>query len=320
MLSRVADHIYWLARYAERAENTARLIIANSNLQLDLPKQARPGWMPLIAIAGADESFRRVLPGTPDETAVVRFLIGDAQNSSSIIQSLKCARENARTIRDFLPRDAWEQINGLFRIASNEIYLGISGSGRYEYLKRIIVGVQALNGILGGTMNHDAGYSFVRIGRNLERADMTTRIIDVLAADLMREDRDPVAYQNIKWVSVLESLSGYQMYRREMQRPIGWTPVLNFLLKSAEFPRSFTHCTLAIATALRELNNHQRALDETQLLASRVRAISPEELRPQELHEVIDELQAFLGELHQVIGESYFNATPLAATQSQTAA
>ncbi len=317
MLSRVAEHIYWLARYAERAENTARLINANSNLQLDLPKGARPGWTPLISITGADELYRAGRPAESDEKGVVRFLIGDQHNPSSIIQSLKWARENARTIRDFLPRSGWEQINDLYRTATSEIYLGVSGKTRYNYMRRIITGVQAFTGMLAGTMNHDEGYAFVRAGRNLERADMTTRIIDVLAADLMRENKELDSYQNIQWVCVLESLSGHQMYRRQMQQPIGWTPVLNFLIKNREFPRATLHCVLALQDALAQIKGHERPLAEAERLAAQMRALDPDQLEPADLHEAIDELQLLLGELHQVIGETYFNYPPAEQSQSQ---
>lgn len=316
MLSRVASNIYWMARYAERAENTARLINVATQLQLDLPRNLRPGWAPLLAITGGEDLFREQCL-EPDEKTVVRFLIGDHRNPSSIIQSLKWARENARTVREFVPRDGWEQINELFRIASAEIYLGISSRGRYDYLRRIIRGVQAITGLLAGTMSHDEGYSFLKIGRNLERADMTTRIIDVLTADLLRRENDLEGYQGILWMSVLDSLSGTQMYRRQMQQAIGWVPVLTFLFKDRIFPRSFMHCTNEAAQSLGDLLNHQDPLAVAERLQEQVRELDPAQLGAEDLRRLIDDLQLRLGLLNSQIAVTYFNE-PLTQESAQS--
>ncbi len=112
MLSRVAENLYWLGRYVERAENTGRIVNVNANLLLDLPKGIAPGWKPLIEITGSADLYRKSYDDF-EERNVVRFLVGDAQNSGSIISSLSAARENARTIRDIVPREAWEQVNEL---------------------------------------------------------------------------------------------------------------------------------------------------------------------------------------------------------------
>ena len=109
MLSRVAENLYWMARYLERAENTARLITVNANLLLDLPKTVQPGWEPLIEITGSAEIFHANYQ-QPDERSVVKFLIADTVNPGSILSSLVAARENVRTVRDFMPRETWEQV------------------------------------------------------------------------------------------------------------------------------------------------------------------------------------------------------------------
>ena len=116
MLSRVAENIYWMARYIERAENIARLINVNTNLLLDLPKSANVGWVPIIEILGSGQLFNEQYD-TPDERNVLRFIISDQKNSGSIVSSLNSARENARTIRDIIPRESWERINDLFMVA-----------------------------------------------------------------------------------------------------------------------------------------------------------------------------------------------------------
>ncbi len=320
MLSRVADHLYWLARFAERAENTARLISVATHLQLDLPRVVRPGWQPLLAITGNETLFQRYYHRDLSEASVVKFLIADQRNPGSILQSLQWARENSRTIRDFIPREAWEQINELHRTATAEVYMGLSQNHRYDYLKRLILGVQALTGLLAGTMNHDAGYRFLKIGRNLERADMTSRILDVLTVELTKTipDNEHRTYPSIIRMSVLNSLGGYQMYRRQMQQVLEWEPVLNFLFKNREFPRSFLHCLGEIRSSIMPLLNHQRPLQRLVELEQRLAAFQPELCNQAQLHQFIDELQLGLGVLHQAIGEEYFNAPPPSESEPES--
>src|SRR5690606_1028739 len=216
MLSRVAESIYWMARYLERAENTARMVMVNANLLLDLPKGAQPEWQPLVTITGATDQFeakgRRY-----EERAVVMFLLGDRDYPGSVINSLRAARENARTIRDIMPREAWEQINELNIYARDHLDAGLSKRGRHLYLKRLILGVQTITGMFSGTMTKGQGYQFLVMGRSIERADMTTRIIDVRSADLLEDSPDLRPFRTIQWVSVLKSLTAYQMYRQSRQ-------------------------------------------------------------------------------------------------------
>ncbi|TVR61952.1 MAG: alpha-E domain-containing protein, partial [Candidatus Competibacteraceae bacterium] len=190
MLSRVAQNIYWMARQIERAEDTARLINVNSNLLLDLPRNTTFGWLPLIFIVGAEKLFFEKDPNRlADQSNVVRFLISDRDHPSSIISSLAAARENLRTTRDTVPPEAWEQINGLYIYARDHVP---SRRGRFEFLRRVIQGAQQINGLLAGAMSRTAAYDFVRLGRYLERADMTTRILDVRSANLLARAGQPV--------------------------------------------------------------------------------------------------------------------------------
>jgi uncharacterized alpha-E superfamily protein len=299
MLSRVAENIYWLARYIERAENTARLINVTSNLVLDLPKKIPFEWGALADITGSSALFNE-RHAAADERTVVKFLVGDVNNPGSVIRSLDSARENARTIRDIIPREAWEQINHLYMRCKSNLQLGLSRQGRYDYLRWAILGTQTITGMLAGTMNHDAGYDFLRVGRNLERADMTTRIIDVRSANLLAEQASDLApFENIQWMSVLKSLTGYQMYRRTMQVRVRRPDVLRFLIQDRRFPRAFYHTVCEVESCLRDLPRND--------------APKPERLNPVELHHFMDELQAHLAEVHDQISATYFS-TALPAT------
>ncbi len=306
MLSRVAENLYWMARYLERAENTARLISVNNNLLLDLPRRVVPGWAPLIEITGSRELFSGHY-AEPDERSVVKFLVGDAANPGSILSSLGFAREDARTVRDFIPREAWEQVNELYLYAKNNQASGLSRGRRYEYLRGIVLGVQQITGLLAGTMTHDEGYGLLRMGRNLERADMTIRIIDVRSENLLPgKSEDLTAFENIQWMGVLKSLSAYQMYRRAMQARVRRPHVLRFLFKERLFPRAVHYTISEVENCLRHLPRRDVPLASVSRLYELVTASRPEELDQAGLHAFIDTLEIGLIDLNRVINETYF--------------
>jgi uncharacterized alpha-E superfamily protein len=306
MLSRVASNIYWMARYIERAENTARLINVNSHLLLDLPKRVRLGWEPIIDIFGDRELFFSLYQ-EPDERSVIRFLVSNTTNPSSIFASLAMARENARTVRDIIPREAWEQVNRLYLKARDDVNMALTQRNRFDYLRRIILGTQTITGLLAGTMTHDEGYDFLRMGRNLERADMTTRIIDVRSATLLPETaEDLTPFETIQWVSVLKSLTGYQMYRRSVRLQVQRPEVLRFLLQEKDFPRSFYHACCEAESCLRGLPHHDKPLKALSTLKRSVLKAKPESLLQDELHKFIDDLQLGLAAVHNEVSASYF--------------
>jgi uncharacterized alpha-E superfamily protein len=306
MLSRVAENIYWMARYIERAENTARLISVTTNLILDLPRSANVGWEPILEIMGSDELYHDHYE-TADERSILRFIIADQANPGSIVSSLQLARENARTIRDIIPRETWESINDLFLVAKSNAQSGIARKNRHSYLQKIILGAQTITGQLAGTMYHDVGYDFLRMGRNLERADMTTRIIDVRSADLLESEHESLTpYENIQWMSVLKSVTGYQMYRRIVRIRVRRPDVLKFLLQERKFPRAFYHAICEVEDCLEHMPRNKACIKQDKLLQKTVLAANPDKLKQAELHKFIDKLQLGLITLHNAITETYF--------------
>lgn len=333
MLSRVAQNIYWMARYIERAEDTARIINVNTNLLLDLPRNMTFGWLPLIFIVGAEKQFFEKDPNRlADESTVVKFLISDSDNPGSIISSLASARENLRTTRDTVPQEAWEQINGLYIFARDHVP---TRRGRFEFLRRVIHGAQQINGMLAGSMSRTAAYDFVWLGRFLERADMTTRILDVRSANLLpragqsatlklaqeqdridssqtqattvdRKEQNP--FESIQWMSVLKSLSAYQMYRQQIRLRVGGPDVLRFLLQDESFPRAVSFCLKQLEICLQELPKNATPLAGIAALKQRLGAATVPDLAHEHeaLHEFIDNLQIGFGELHERIAAAYF--------------
>jgi uncharacterized alpha-E superfamily protein len=306
MLSRVAENIYWLARYVERAENTARLVRVNSHLMLDTPAGITPGWAPLVDITGLHDAFYGV-EREPNERNIVRFLIGDAHSTGSILCALGAARENCRTVRDVLPRSSWEKLNELYLFAKENIQSGLTKGGRDNFLDGIISGSQQINGLLGSVMYRDAAWQFARIGRNIERADMTTRIIDVRSTDLFADDLlESRSLDTLQWISVLRSLSGYQVYRRHVAIRVSRPDVLAFLFHDSVFPRSVLHCVNAVDESLGELENTGLPMRRVHSLQSKLRRTKVDELSQESLHEFIDKLQIGIMDLHMSLAESYF--------------
>lgn len=248
MLSRVAERVYWLGRFMERAENTARLILVRHNAVLDLPTEVQPGWDLLLQVLGAEASFAE-LSGAATEKNIISFVFGERENPSSIISSLTSARENMRTTREILPSEAWERVNSLYLSVARRSQKDLPHSVRHVVLNNIVQSCQQVTGMLAGSMNHDAAYQFVRMGRNLERADMSTRIIDAASAGLMGNIHETSPFRNVLWISVLQSLSAYQMYRLNVRRRVNPEDVLAFLFQSTVFPRAVAHSCSRSSTA-----------------------------------------------------------------------
>ena len=190
MLSRVAENLYWMPRYLERAENTARLINATTHVLLDLAPAGRSfGWAVLIKVAGDWIRCSASIIRGHDEASIMRFLINDEHNPSSILSCMRCARENSRTLREVLPPVAWERINSLYLLVNRRSADAVDRTRRYPLLDEVIERRQAVIGLLSDSMSHDVAFQFIKLGRYLERADMTTRILDINAAVLVPHSR-----------------------------------------------------------------------------------------------------------------------------------
>jgi len=306
MLSRVAETIYWLARYIERAENTARLLRVNAQLVLDTPRGVTPGWDALVGIVGMSSAFEECCQ-EPNERNVVKFLIGTIDNPGSILGSLQAARENARTVREILPRSAWEVINELHLYAKDNAQQGISKKGRDDYLEEIIGASQRLNGLFGSVMYRDEGFHFLRIGRNLERADMTTRILDVRSTDLFDEEQiESRTLDALQWISVLKSLSGYQIYRRTVQTRVSRSPVLGFLLKDMHFPRSVMHCLNVVEESVGGFGSGNLVMQKLRKVARGINRTNLDGLSQEDLHLELDDIQLGIMAVHDALANTYF--------------
>lgn len=321
LLSRVADNMYWFGRYAERAENTARLITVHTNLELDLPRTVTFGWEPLIAITGNDGAYRSVIDEY-DESAVVHFLLAHPDHPGALLHSIAMARENLRTTRDVVPREVWEEITDLDLFARERLDAGLSRRGRHDYLQGIVGRCQRITGLLSGTLRHDAAYEFVRLGRNLERGDMTSRILDVRSEDLLVDRQGQLSpYDSIQWMSLLKSLTAYQMYRRHVRSRVTAHDVLRFLLQDRDFPRALQYCLTRIDSCLRRLPEREAPLRQVGRVSRQVQQANVRQLAADSdaLSAYLDDLQLKLAACHNAIHEAYFGGDALAPAESAAA-
>jgi len=310
VLARVVENMYWLSRYLERAENTARIIGVNTNLLLDLPGGIAPGWLPLVDISGNRAEFDKLHEAKAtrgEERDVVHFLVADRTNPGSICSSMHYARENARTLREILPTEAWELLNEFISDCTRNVDNAVNKRTRFEFLKRIVVTLQTIAGMLDGTMNRNDAHTFGVLGRNLERADMTSRIVDVRSAQLLPAETPELRpFESVQWMSVLKSLSGYQMYRLRMRTRVKRTDVLQFLLRDDQFPRSCQYCLMQLERSLKELPRSEGVLDVLDGAARFIDRAPLATLDQPGLHELIDRLQLHINNVHNMIAANYF--------------
>ena len=309
MLSRSAERLYWLARYLERTENIARLVSVHMNLLLDLPKGVEMGWRQLILINASEQDFYEK-NNVANERNITRFLLADASYPGSLISSLSAARENIRTSRELLPDEAWEQVNEMYLFAKNNLETVANRGHRVIFLDEILKGCQRFTGLLSGYMSHNHPYRFIRLGRNIERADMTSRILD-LASLLLSESRsnEMRQYETILWMNILKALNALLMYRQQMRSRVKGDDVINFLLLDTSLPRSVGCCIAEMFECISKLPNNDELLPKLIELETYVQGIDTQQTTQKQLRSILDGLQSKLGGLHNQIADNWFLST-----------
>jgi uncharacterized alpha-E superfamily protein len=310
MLSRVANSIYWLNRYIERAENVARFISANYNMTLDLPEDASDQWQPLINTTGDHELFKD-LYGEATRDNAIRFLIFDRRNTNSIYSCVRAARENARSIREYISSEMWEQLNTFYLMvnaASEETVMDLP----HQFSAEVMNASHAFIGITDATMNHGEGWHFGRLGRMLERADKTTRLLDVKYFILLPSvDYVGSPYDNILWGALLRSASAFEMYRKQYGR-ITPRHIAHFLLLDRNFPRAVHYSLAAAMKSLNEISGGQsdsysnKAQQTLGRLLAEFQYASLEEIFDYGLHEYLDVTQTRINQVGEAIYEVFF--------------
>ena len=254
MLSRVADSLYWINRYLERAENISRFLEVSEAMALDCPPGSAEPWLPLVEVTGDRHRFDRAYPdATPKQ--VLHFLLRDRSNPNSIVSCIAMARENARQIRDVITTEMWEQINDLhWSLQDDE---DIWREPVQEQLRIIRRGCQLVYGITDTTLSRDLSWLFSQLGRLIERADKTSRILDVKYFLLLPSPEEVGGVlDELQWITLLRTAGAYQMYRQSMQHAISPASVARFLLLDPIFPRSVRYCLQGISDTLQQIQQH----------------------------------------------------------------
>ena len=317
MLSRVANAVLWMARYVERAENLARFIDVTLNLQIDLPRAGGDQWAPLISATGDQEAFKERYGEIATEHNVIEFLTFDRENPNSIISVLGAARENARSIRETISSEAWEQLNAFYHFVrdANPDEVRRSPGDFYQAIKNHS---HLFNGVTDGTMSHGEGWHFLNVGRRLERADKTSRILDVKYFTLLPNVSDvgsPV--DDLQWSAVLRSVSGFEMFRKRYHL-ITVERVVDFLVLDREFPRAIQHCLIQANLSLHRISGSTPGayINPAEQLLGRLQSdLAYRDVRSiidQGLHEFVDSLQTQLNQVGDAITESFFDPLPTA--------
>ena len=325
MLSRVADSIFWMSRYIERAENVARFIHVNLKLAIDLGPGTSGQWAPLVYTTGDQDQFTERY-GEPDQRTVVEFLAFDTENPNSILSCLRAARENARTVREMISSPMWEELNKFFlsvRSAANNLLVL---ENPFDFFQQVILNSKLLSGITDGTMSHGEPWHFAQMGRLLERADKTSRILDVKYYVLLPSVADiGTAVDTIQWSALLESASALEMYRKVHGR-ITPANVADFLILDREFPRAMHFCLIEAEESLTAITGNRggrvytSAEQKLGRLRSELNYARIDEIMKQGLHEFIDQFQVRLNEVDAAIFESFLAPHPVGPpeiTQSQ---
>ena len=323
MLSRVAESTYWMARYIERAENTARYIDVSLNMSLDAPLAFSDQWQPLISITAGLRDFRERYE-TADRDSVIQFLTLDTENPSSILSCLRAARENARSIREAMSPDTWEQVNRFYLMVNNlnaQRRIKEHPAAFFAEVKRYS---QLIAGVAEATTTHDEGWNFMRLGTLIERADNTSRLLDVKYFLLLPSVEEVGgAVDDMEWSIVLRSATALAMYRRRFGE-IAPEKVVDFLLLDREFPRSVFFCIEAAEEALHAITGtpegsfRNPAERQIGLLRSELAYAQVSDVLATGLHEFLDGFQAKLGRVSEAIRETFFgweayDAVPVAA-------
>ncbi len=311
MLSRVADSIYWMSRQIERAENVARFVGVNLNMRLDLPPGVSEQWMPLVITTGDEQDFQERY-GEATLASVIQFLTFDLDNPNSILCCLRAARENARGVREVISSEMWEQLNKFYLMVRDTAASARARELPEAFFADVRMASHLFVGVADATMSHGEGWNWAQLGRMIERADKTTRILDMKYFILLPSVSDVgTPYDHLQWTAVLRAASALEMYRKAYGR-LEWEKVVEFLLLDRDFPRAAHHCVVKAEESLHAIAGTplgtfgsvaERRLGQ---LRAHLDFAVVEDVISQGLHEQLDAIQLRLNAIGEAIFDTFF--------------
>ncbi len=318
MLSRTADHLYWMARYTERAENTARMLDVNYQMSL-LPQSEKTienGWRALLEISELTQAYNSKHDNAAPST-VIAFMARDMDNPSSIMRCLQAARENARAVRGSITTELWETINTTWLEAQRMILNGRVEQAPAEFFEWVKFRSHLTRGVHAGTMMRGEVYDFIQLGSFLERADNTARLLDVkflAAAESHDEASDPVD-EFYYWAAILRSVSAFESYRKVYRDVITPERIAQLLILNLSMPRSLAACLQEVVKRLARVRNAQSA--DTQMatlnLFTELRDTTIEEILEKGLHVFLTEFLSRINDIGAGISQDFLVPLDVAA-------
>jgi len=326
MISRVAEHCFWLSRYLERAENAARILDVNQTLLLDFYVPLEQQWRPLLIISGIHD-----YKGEMDAETVQAFMTWDADNPCSIVRSMTAARENARIIREVISAEMWERINYYHLWLQGPVALSLYERSRSDFYSQIRRINQLIHGISDGTMSHGEPWDFFKLGTYLERACQTARILDAKYHILLpTPDQIGTPVDSAHWLAILTSCSGYEPYQKKQQRVLAEPSiaVAEFLIFDEQFPRSAVHCLQECQKATRAISGQppdepgDEVVRAIEALLSWLRSRDIHAVVREGLHETLTHVVNSIHEIGASIDKTYFDVRlqPMLSAEASVAA
>jgi uncharacterized alpha-E superfamily protein len=327
MLARLAENLFWAGRYVERAEDTARMVDVTYHTLLESPYlEMSQSWAQLLDVLHLRAGFG---DGTIDRDRVVRFLVADRTNPGSITSSIAKARENTRSVRELVSSELWEAVNDLhLALASRDLQQDLADQP-YELFASVRKASMTIYGVASETMPRDDGWRFMALGRLLERAEMTCRLIDVRYSQLealagpsrrlaplgaeIAQGADRTDFHH--WIAVLKSASAFEAYRRRYRSSMDPADVVEFLLLEPDLPRSVLFClkgAMHQLDALRE-GRPSRAARQLGRASSSLQYRDVSELFDVGLHEFLDGVQEQVGHVAEAVADEFFRHQPSGA-------
>lgn len=321
LLARSADCMFWLARYVERAENLARILDVNATFARD--RRGALDWLAVLRL-NSDEARFAATHAAPTAEEVLRFYVTDRTNPTSIISAIAAARDNARTLRPLISSEMWAQLN-VFRNWLGELdALALAPGNLPRLLNRIKEACQTHTGITDGTLHRDQGSVFYRLGRVVERADQTTRLIDIKYHALLPHESEVGSPFDVgQWDVVLRSAAAHHAYLRVESGAVTPAGVAGFLLLHPRFPRSVAFCTaeasrlLGILRGRHALPGGAVAAEGFDALSASLQTITIEQVIAGGLHEFLDGMQRRLIAATDDLSVAFFGYAPGGVPQTQ---
>jgi uncharacterized alpha-E superfamily protein len=328
MLSRVADTLYWLARYIERAENNARILDVNFMLTLDAEQNADSSsqreWLPILATLEDQELFNKIYPVVNADT-VCEFVTFAAENPNSIRSGIARARENARTVREYISSEMWERINSLYLWINSADARLLYDTSTIDFYRHIVDCSHGFHGTTNATLTHADGWHFLQLGKYLERADSASRILD-LKYHILLPSGEQVGgdVDSLQWAAVLKTCSAYEAYCKLHLDGVAPAQVAEFIILHDTFPRSIRYCADHLDESLHRISGSDRThfANEAERLSGQLCSDLHYEtithIIKQGLHEYLDRLQGRLNEIACAMRQTYCEWQPEEIATGQT--